>query len=264
MIVVCMKWSPTDDVDDERFAGVSPADHAALEIALQLGERLGLDVLALSSGPVGCERALRHAFASGAQHVMRLDLPAATESRDVGAALAQAAGDARVVVCGDHSLDRGSGSVPAYIAHHRHVAQALGLVSIDLAGSTADSVQAVRRLDGGRREVLLVPVPCVLSVESSVASPRRAPLRRAIAADSMEVPARATTAAHRHEIVGPITPFRPRARMLAPPAGTLALDRIRQLTDTDAAPTRGETIDLPPPQAAARIVAALREWGYLL
>jgi electron transfer flavoprotein beta subunit len=263
MIVACMKWSSSASDDDERFTAMSAADQAALEIALQLGEMFGLEVLALSAGPLGCERVLRDATARGAQRVLRVDLPVSSESRDVGAALADAARDATVVVCGDHSLDRGSGSVPAYIAHHRRSAQALGLVSIDLTASTAGALRAVRRLDGGRREVLSIPVPCVISVESSVASLRRAPLRRALAAGGIDVPVRVAAPTQRHAFDGPITPYRPRARVLPAPAGADALDRIRQLTDTDAAPARGETIDLPPADAAAHIAATLREWGYL-
>jgi hypothetical protein len=35
------------------------------------------------------------------------------------------------------------------------------------------------------------------------------------------------------------------------------------LTDAGAAPARGETVQLEPADAAARIAAALRQWGYL-
>ncbi|MCW2800321.1 MAG: Electron transfer flavoprotein alpha/beta-subunit, partial [Aeromicrobium sp.] len=248
--------------DDLRFSGVSHADQAALEIALRLGEALGLEVLTISAGPVGCERALRDASACGAQHVLRLDMPSVSESRDVAAALAEAAGAAAVIVCGDHSIDRGSGSVPAFIAHHRQAAQALGLVSLDLPASTAGALRAVRRLDGGRREVLSVPLPCVVSVESSVASLRRASLRRALAAESATVPSRSITVAHRAEAGGSIASFRPRPRALSAPSGA-ALDRVRQLTDADTAPAHGETIDLEPRAAAERVLAALRDWGYL-
>jgi electron transfer flavoprotein beta subunit len=264
MIVACVKWSSPAGEDDDRFAGVSPADQAALEIALQLGTALGLDVTALSAGPAGADGVLRQAIAAGADHVLRLDLPAAAASRDVGVALAQACGSAAIVVCGDHSLDRGSGSVPAFIAHHLEHAQALGLVSIDVPASTAAAVRAVRRLDAGRREVLSVPMPCVLSVESSVASLRRAPLPRALRAGTTAVETRAIAHSIDQAPLGVITPFRPRARVLPAPVGAGALDRIRQLTDAGTAPARGETVELAPDLAAAKIAATLREWGYLL
>lgn len=262
MIVACLKWALVDHVD-ERFAGVSPADRAALETALVLGERFGIEVLALSVGPAGADRVLRDALACGAHHVLRLDAPADLDSRDVGAALADAAGAAQVIVCGDHSLDRGSGTVPAYIAHHRHAAQALGLVSIDLDTSSIDALRAVRRLDGGRRELVTVPLPCVVSVESSVASLRRAPLRRALVADGATVDARSPSIVERPAAPSVVTPFRPRARVLPAPSGEDALERIKQLTDAAATSAHGDTIELPPREAAERIAATLRQWGHL-
>jgi electron transfer flavoprotein beta subunit len=262
MIAVCLKWSSADD-DDARFAGVSPADQAALELALLAGQTWGVDVLAVTAGPAVADRALRDALACGAQRALRLDLDAATDSRDVGAALADATSGARLVVCGDHSLDRGSGSVPAYIAHHRRVAQALGLVSIDLSVSTSDTLRAVRRLDGGRREVLSIPVPCVVSVESSVASLRRASLRRALASETATIESLRPTIIRRVTPPAVIAPYRPRARILQGPSGTDALARVRQLTDAGTTSAHGEVVELPPRAAAARIVLALQQWGYL-
>jgi electron transfer flavoprotein beta subunit len=168
-----------------------------------------------------------------------------------------------MVVCGAYSLDRGSGSVPAFIAHHLGVAQALGLVSVSLDGSTGDSIHGVRRLDGGRRELLDVPMPCVLSLESSVATLRRAALRDALRAERTPIECRTVAVPTRTAVAAIVTPYRPRARVLAPPVAATALDRIRELTDAGGHATRGETVELEPRAAAARIAAALREWGYL-
>ena len=50
----------------------------------------------------------------------------------------------------------------------------------------------------------------------------------------------------------------------AAPRGTHPLDRLRALTDSSgSAPAHGESVVLAPADAAVRIVAALREWGYL-
>jgi electron transfer flavoprotein beta subunit len=108
-----------------------------------------------------------------------------------------------------------------------------------------------------------VPVPCVLSVEGSVASLRRAGLRAALAARTAAitvVPFPST--GHAAEPVT-VAPFRPRARVLPAPAGDDVLARLRALTDTGGEVTHGESLVLDPPAAAARIVTALREWGYL-
>lgn len=271
-IVACLKWLARPDApDDERFAGVSPADRAALEVALTLGEQRGEPVVVVTAGPAGAERALRTAVACGAARVVRIDLPVDAESRDVADALADEierldSNGASVVLCGDYSLDRGTGSVPAYLAHRLGAAQALGLVAVEPAVETArppaGAIRATRRLDGGRREVLDVPMPCVLSVEGSVATLRRAGLRQMLETHSAEVHVVAATPG-RHATAAVVTPYRPRARALAAPAGDQALDRLRALTDAGGTSTRGETVVLAPSDAAARIVQALRNWGYL-
>ena len=276
MIAVCLKWTPSrldggpvgPDPGDDRFAGVSPADRAAPELALRLAAVTGTEVVAVAAGPVGAERTLRDALAAGATRAVRLDMPTDSDSRDVAFELAQVLGDATVVLCGDYSLDRGSGSVPAFVAHHLAAAQALGLVAIDVdatgatSGSDAPRVHVVRRLDGGRRELLAVPMPCVLSVEGSVATLRRAPLPRVLAARSARVEVVATPPAHHHGAPAIVTSYRPRARVMPAPMGG-ALDRVGSLTDAGTASTGGETIEVPPREAAARILAALREWGHL-
>jgi electron transfer flavoprotein beta subunit len=271
-IVACLKWLARPDApDDERFAGVSPADRAALEVALTLGEQRGEPVVVMTAGPAGAERALRTAVACGAARVVRIDLPVDAESRDVADSLADEierldSNGASVVLCGDYSLDRGTGSVPAYLAHRLGAAQALGLVAVEPAVETArppaGAIRATRRLDGGRREVLDVPMPCVLSVEGSVATLRRAGLRQMLESQATTVHVVAATPG-RHATAAVVTPYRPRARALAAPAGDQALDRLRALTDAGGTSTRGETVVLAPSDAAARIVQALRNWGYL-
>jgi electron transfer flavoprotein beta subunit len=190
-------------------------------------------------------------------------MPADADSRDVAFELAQSVAGATIVVCGDYSLDRGSGSVPAFVAHHRRFAQALGLVEVDVDTATPTSVRAVRRLDGGRREVLAVPTPCVVSVEGSLYTLRRAPLPRALLSRTSPIEVVPTPPAHHRGAPAIVTPYRPRARMMPAPAGDDPLARLRVLTDAGSVPARGETVELPPRAAAERIVATLRSWGYL-
>ena len=108
-----------------------------------------------------------------------------------------------------------------------------------------------------------MPLPCVVSVESSVATLRRAPLRRALAADAADIDHRSIAVADRLVAPSVVTPFRPRARVLPAPAGDDALDRIRQLTDAAAGTAHGDTVELAPATPPQRIAATLRQWGYL-
>lgn len=261
-IVACLKWvAHPGEPNDERFAGLSPADQSALEFALQQGEAMGTPVVVVTVGPSGADNVLRDALACGAARAIRVDGARSLPSADVAAAIAAAVPDATWVWCGDYSLDRGTGSVPAFLAARLRAAQALGIIAVTPAGHA--TVECTRRLDGGRRELLSVTAPAVVSVEGGTAVLRRAGLaavRSALVAPIEVVPRAA--GAHDDAVVHP---YRPRARALAAPAGEASLDRLRALVDLGAASasSRGEQVTLAPADAAARIVTALRDWGYL-
>ena len=175
-------------------------------------------------------------------------------SAAVAAGLALALRDAAVVCCGDASLDRGTGAVPAFLAGELGAEQALGLVGLHLPepdDAGPPRLRAERRLDRGRREHLVVSLPCVVSVEAHTARLRRAPLDRVLA--SHDAPVELTTAqaparllagslagalsggdVEDHEASGgaaPVrtAPFRPRPRVVPAPASSLPGTRARAL-----------------------------------
>lgn len=258
-VLVCWKWIALDG--DDRWAGVSAADEAALEVALTLVTDAGTDafVTVATVGPPAAEEALRNAVARGARRALRVDAPRDLRSEVVAAALAPLAAGCDWVLCGDYSLDRGSGSVPVLIAARRDVAQALGLVDVH---ADDGRLRALRRLDGGRREELLVAPPAVVSVEGSVARLRRASLTAELASRTAMIEVIDGPPGPRETAVEE-GPFRPRARVLPGPIGLDALSRIRSLMMSGVDVTHGETVTLDPPEAAARIVRSLRDWGYL-
>lgn len=259
MITVAWKWVGSD----ERWAGVSEPDRAALEVGLRLAERAPDGVTVVSVGPPSVEVGLREALAAGATRAVRLDAPADLTSAAVASGLAAVAAGSTWVLCGDASADRGSGAVPAFLAAELGAAQALGLVSVDTdTAAEGGPMTAIRRLDGGRREVLALPTPAVLSVEGSVASLRRASLPAEIAARAAAIEVAAGPRGPR-EHADVTRPYRPRARVLPVPTGD-ALARIRELTGAEVVgATTTETVVLDPPAAAERILTTLRAWGYL-
>lgn len=257
-IAVCLKWALPPTEPDERFSGISLADQAALESALVESESTGLPVTVVTAGPTGADRALREGLARGASRAIRIDLALGAPSIDVARALAAVTADAHHIWCGDYSADRGSGSVPAYLAAITARGQALGLVSVNEGDGR---IHATRRLDGGRRELLSVDGPAVLSVEGSVARLRRASLAGTLSADRASI--QVVQAPHRHVDAPLSRPFRPRARVVAAPHGSSALDRVRQVIDSSSSKGHGETVELEPADAARRIIGALTEWGYL-
>lgn len=251
MIVAAIKWVAHGDL------GMSDSDAAALEVALRLD-----DVTVATVGPAAAERGLKDALAAGAQRAIRIDAPADLSSSAVAAAMAPVCVPATWVICGDASRDRGSGSVPGFLAAELGIGQALGLVAVERTAVDGRRLRLVRRLDGGRPEVLVASSPTVLSVEGSVAR-----LRRSFLPAELKAQRTAITV-----IGGPdgpvdrprtVRPFRPRSRELPTPTGG-ADERIRSLTDVGATSAgRSIAITLEPAAAAAKIMTTLQAWGYV-
>lgn len=265
--VVCIKWTPAHgsrgETADDRFAEMSAADRAALELGLRTGEATGDDVMVVCAGPPAAEKILRESLACGAARAMRIDTPDTCTSADAASAVARVLselGHIRIVWCGDYSSDRGSGSFPAFLAAHLDLDQCLGLIQVDFAQAGLP-IDVTRRLDGGRRERAVVHAAAVLSVEGSVARLRRASLSRTLAARSL--PIEVLDSNIRPAPADITRPYRPRARTIDAPRGSTPLDRIRSVTEASAPKGRSDAIELDPDQAADLILERLRDWGYI-
>jgi electron transfer flavoprotein beta subunit len=233
---------------DPRRADLSPPDAAALELARRVAEAWGGHTLAVAAGPPSVDGVLRQALAVGAD-VRRVpcssdelgtadgsDLVA--DPAQLAAALAgaiRAVGSPALVVCGDRSALRGTGAVPAFLAHHLGAAQALGLVSLRVVEAGAELI-GERRLDGGWRERLLIRPPAVCSVEAAGVRLRRASLAATLAAADAAIPVSPTirTSGPARISAGPARPYRPRPRVVPAPAGSTR-DRLLALTGAFAA-----------------------------
>jgi electron transfer flavoprotein beta subunit len=274
LIAACMKWvDRRPEVDlltgtvriDARTSGASDADEAALEWALRMGEAWGVDVLAVTAGPPAADAMLRDAMGAGAARAMRVEVDPESSSDHVAASIAAALPEATsVVVCGAWSIDRGSGSVPAFLAARLHAAQALGLVTLAFEPSSPKVLDGERRLDRGRRERLRLSAPAVVSVEGGSARLRRAPLSGVLAARAADI--------DMHAAPEPVAlsanplrtaPFRPRPRVLpAPPAGLTARERILSLSGALVEREPPRLVRLHPSAAADELLAQLQAWGY--
>jgi electron transfer flavoprotein beta subunit len=138
-------------------------------------------------------------------------------------------GRPELVVCGDRSGDRGTGALPAFLAHRWGAAQALGLVGLEAADG---HVVAERRLDGGWRERLTVPCPAVCSVEAAGVRLRRASLPSTLRSSAAGIPEKSPTVDLTVQSVGvgALVPFRPRTRVVPGPDGPDPRLRLLALT----------------------------------
>lgn len=275
-VLVCLKWvdiRPEIDpltgeiTSDARFSGAGPADLSALEWGLRIAEASGGAVTAATSGPPTAEGMLRDALAVGANRAVLVEGRGDESSNEVAGRLAPLAADIDVVCCGIHSLDRGSGSVPAFLANQLGRPQALGLVTIESAAATdrdgAAELLVERRLDQGRRERLSVIGRCVLSFESGPEL-RRAPLAATLAASTASVErliAEVGPSATEPAVVDR-GPYRPRPKVQPAPAGPTR-SRLAALIGTDGAAGSAQVHELAPTDAARLVVDRLVEWGYL-
>jgi electron transfer flavoprotein beta subunit len=218
---------------DPRAAAMSASDAAALEHGLRIATAWGARVLALTAGGPETEGPLREALALGAE-VRRVPLTAsyleelAADERALAHALVAAlAGEVPdLVLCADRSADRGTGALPAFLAHELSCVQAPGLVSLELLDG---ELIAERRLDFGRRERMVVPLPAVCSVEAAGVRLRRAPLPASLRAAQADVPVAAVTVRPGAVRVVQARPARPRPRHLPAPTGT-SRERLLALT----------------------------------
>jgi electron transfer flavoprotein beta subunit len=167
-----------------------------------------------------------------------------------------------LVLCGDLAADRGTGSFPAFLAASLGAEQALGCVRLEPADER--TLRVHRRLDGGRREVLIVRPPAVVSVEAAGVRLRRAGLPATLATGETAITvASAPAAATRRVRILSAHPYRPRPRELPAPAGT-ALHRTLELTGALVQRTPPTVIGpLSPVEAAGELLAYLRHWGYV-
>ena len=277
-IVVCMKWvalRPEIDpltgsvVTDERWSGPSLADQAALEWALRLAETRATTAHVITVATAAADAMLRDALAAGATAATRIHLDDGDEHQPSSACIARLLADVarsldpQMVLCGDWSLDRGSASVPSFLAAELSLDAVCGLVRIEQTG--AEHLQVERRLDGGRREVLAVTGPAVLSVEGTTARLRRAPLRGVLHARTAAVAVVAVGAADLEWEPAPqrVGPFRPRARILDAPLAADPRQRVEALTHAHTSRTPPQRLALDPDAAADMILDHLRAWGQL-
>ena len=154
---------------------INPPDMNALEMALTVKDRYGGRLSLLSMGPPFFEPHLRVGLAMGADHVTLLSDQAFAGADTLATTytLAQAIRQMKpvdLIICGEESSDGATGQVPAGLAEWLEIPQITLLTQIE--------IDRGRRIARGRREVkggyelLEVPLPCVLSVQTAANEPR--------------------------------------------------------------------------------------------
>ncbi len=187
--VVCIKAVPSTTevkmdpvtntlVRDGKQSVVNPFDQTALEVAVRLKEQLGGEVCALSMGIPDTERLLRDCLARGADRAVLLSDRAFAGADTLATSyslscaldgLAKQGWFCDVVVCGKMAVDGDTAQIGPELA------SVLGVPCVtditELLAADEQRLTLCRQTDSGPA-VVEVDLPCVITVNKDVCTPR--------------------------------------------------------------------------------------------
>jgi electron transfer flavoprotein beta subunit len=189
-VMVCLKQVPHQDArldvasdgtwiqeDNIKFE-INSYDTYALEEALRIKDAGEAEVVVVSIGPDRVTQALRTALGMGADRAVHVKDPAVDGSDSLGiartlAAVAKAESP-DLVFCGLMADDGNFSAVPAMLAELLDVPSATAVLSTE---STGDGLRVERELEGGATEVVELPKPCLLAIQTGANQVRYASLK---------------------------------------------------------------------------------------
>jgi electron transfer flavoprotein beta subunit len=203
-ILVCLKQVPHQDArldvradgtwiqeDNIKFE-INSYDTYALEEALRVKDKAAdTEVVVASIGPERVTQALRTALGMGADRAVHVKDPAVDGSDALGVAKTLAAvakaENADLVLMGLMSDDGNAASVPPMLAQLLDVPSATSVMKVEYQNG---SVRVERELEGGALEVVDLPRPCVLAVQTGINQVRYASLKGIMAAKKKPIDAK--------------------------------------------------------------------------
>ncbi len=252
-IVVCVKQVPDTEtrvriapegnaiVESDINWVVSPYDEFAIEEALKIKEAKGGEVVLLSLGPERAQSALRTGLAMGADRAVHLKDAAFDQADTLATARALAAaigkiGGVDLVLAGQQGMGGDHSQVPGLLA------ELLDLPQVTVATKLAlgDGKATVERETEGATEVWEVSLPCVISAQKGLNTPRYASLKGIMAAkkkpiDVMDAAALGLAAealAPRTKVLAmELPPARPAVKMIEGDAAAQARELVRLLSE---------------------------------
>jgi len=184
-IVVCVKRVPmTQEVDLEIDPGkkdvkkdmlahaINEWDNYAIEEAIQLQEKYGGRVTALTVGHEEDEEVLRRCLAMGADRAVRIDPgERALDSYVISRVLAHVIKGLEydLVLTGVQADDLNNGAVGGMVAEHLGVPHGAVVIGVE-PGEREIEIKV--ELEGGVNEVARLPLPALLSIQTGINEPR--------------------------------------------------------------------------------------------
>ncbi len=169
---------------------INPLDLYAIEIAIQLREQHGGEVVAISMGPPKALKALKEAIAMGCDSAVLMSDKAFAGADTwatsyVLAAAIRRIGDCDIIICGERATDGDTGQVGPGIASFLDMPVLTYIGKVDEV--TTDKAVVHRLVEDGY-EVLETALPAVLTVVKEVGDPRLPTLRGKQKSKQVEIP----------------------------------------------------------------------------
>jgi len=194
-IVVCLKQVPHSDArldvngdetwikEDGLKFEINSYDTYALEEALRIKDAGEAEVVVVSIGPDRVTQALRTALGMGADRAVHIKDSEVEGSDSLGIAKTLAAvvkaESPDLVFAGLMSDDGNFSTVPPMVAELCDMPSATSCLKVEASNG---SVTVERELEGGAREVVELPKPCLLAVQTGLNQVRYASLKGIMAA----------------------------------------------------------------------------------
>lgn len=169
---------------------INPLDLYAIEIAVQMKEKHGGEVIAVSMGPPKAIEALRESIAMGVDSAVLLSDKAFAGSDTwstsyVIAAAIKKIGSYDIIICGERATDGDTGQVGPEIASQLEIPVAS---YVNKVSGVADGIVSLHRLVEEGSEKNEVTMPCLITVVKEVCEPRLPTLRGKIKAKTAAIP----------------------------------------------------------------------------
>ena len=167
------KWIQEDDLSFE----INEPDAYALEEALQLKEKHGGEVIALCAGPARASQTIREALAKGADRAIHIEDENLKSLDTLGIAHLLAAAvkneNADLILTGLQSDDLGYGQTGVVLAELMGVPHATIIMQVEKQDA---GIKVKRELENGWFQMMEIPLPAVLTIQSGINKLRYATL----------------------------------------------------------------------------------------
>jgi electron transfer flavoprotein beta subunit len=258
-VMVCLKQVPHQDArldvnsdgtwiqeDNIKFE-INSYDTYAIEEALRLKDAGDAEVVVVSIGPDRVSQSLRTALGMGADRAVHINDEAAQGADALGSAkiLATVAREigADVIITGLMADDDNAAAIPPMLAELLDMPSATGVVATDVSDT---SIKVERELEGGALEVVDLPKPCLIAMQTGANQVRYASLKGIMQAKKKPVDVKTLADLGLADSVGG--------------------DHNKTTIDKISVPTRGDSAEIlegSTGEVVAQLVTKIKELGLL-